>query len=54
VLLMRAVYVIASGGFHDFRPYLLSLTAFIAFMKLQKLNPIYLLIICGVIGMLCF
>jgi len=54
VLLMRAAYLMAKGGFHDFRPYLLSLVAFIAFMKFKKLNPIYLLIICGLIGMFCF
>ncbi len=54
VLLMRAAYLMAAGGFHDFRPYLLSLVAFIVFMKFKKLNPIYLLIICGIIGMLCF
>ena len=54
VLLMRAAYLMASGGFHDFRPYVLSLAAFIAFMKFKKLNPIYLLIICGLIGMICF
>jgi len=54
VLLMRAVYLMAKGGFHDFRPYVLSLIAFIAFMKFKKLNPIYLLIICGLIGMICF
>jgi len=54
VLLMRAVYLMAKGGFHDFRPYVLSLAAFIAFMKFKKLNPIYLLIICGLIGMICF
>jgi chromate transporter len=54
VLLMRAVYLMAKGGFHDFRPYVLSLAAFIAFMKFKKLNPIYLLIICGLIGMFCF
>jgi chromate transporter len=54
VLLMRAVYLMAKGGFHDFRPYVLSLIAFIAFMKFKKLNPIYLLIICGLIGMFCF
>jgi len=54
VLLMRAVYLMAVGGFHDFRPYVLSLIAFIAFMKFKKLNTIYLLIICGVIGMICF
>jgi len=54
VLLMRAVYLMAKGGFHDFRPYVLSLVAFIAFMKFKKLNPIYLLIICGLIGMICF
>lgn len=54
VLLMRAAYLMALGGFHDFRPYLLSLAAFIAFMKFKKLNPIYLLIICGLIGMFCF
>jgi chromate transporter len=54
VLLMRAAYLMASGGFHDFRPYVLSVAAFIAFMKFKKLNPIYLLIICGLIGMVCF
>jgi len=54
VLLMRAVYLMAAGGFHSFRPYLLSLVAFITFMKFKELNPIYLLIICGLIGMLCF
>jgi chromate transporter len=54
VLLMRAVYLMVKGGFHDFRPYVLSLIAFIAFMKFKKLNPIYLLIICGLIGMICF
>jgi chromate transporter len=54
VLLMRAAYLMASGGFHDFRPYVLSLAAFIAFIKFKKLNPIYLLIICGLIGMICF
>jgi len=54
VLLMWAAYLMAKGGFHDFRPYLLSLVAFIAFMKFKKLNPIYLLIICGLIGMFCF
>ena len=54
VLLMRAAYLMASGGFHDFRPYLLSLAAFIAFMKFKKLNPIYLLIISGLLGMVFF
>jgi chromate transporter len=54
VLLMRAAYLMASGGFHDFRPYVLSLVALIVFMKFKKLNPIYLLIICGLIGMLWF
>jgi chromate transporter len=53
-LLMRAVYIITKGGFHDFRPYLLSLGALIVFMKFKKLNPIYLLITCGLIGMVCF
>jgi len=38
----------------DFRPYLLSLAAFIVFMRFKGLNPIYLLIACGLIGMLCF
>ncbi|PIP44138.1 MAG: hypothetical protein COX17_03150 [Deltaproteobacteria bacterium CG23_combo_of_CG06-09_8_20_14_all_60_8] len=54
VLLMRAAYLMAAGGFNNFRPYLLSLAAFIAFMKFKKLNPIYLLIISGLLGMLCF
>jgi chromate transporter len=54
VLLMRAVYLMAKGGFSDLRPYFLALAAFIVFMKFKKLNPIYLLIICGVIGMLLF
>ena len=54
VLLMRAVYVMATGGFTDFQPYLLAFGAFIVFMRFKKLNPIYLLIICGLIGMLCF
>jgi len=54
VLLMRAAYLMAKGGFHDLRPYVLSLVALIAFMKFKKLNPIYLLIICGLIGMICF
>lgn len=54
VLMMRAAYLIALSGFHDFRPYLLAVAAFIAFMKFKKLNPIYLLIVCGLIGMLCF
>jgi len=54
VLLMRAAYLMAAGGFHDFRPYLLSLAAFIAFMKFKKLNPIYLLIATGLIGMIIF
>lgn len=54
VLLMRAVYLMAKGGFRDLRPYFLALAAFIVFMKFKKLNPIYLLIICGMIGMLCF
>jgi len=54
VLLMRAVYIITKGGFHDFRPYLLSFGALIVFMRFKKLNPIYLLVICGLIGMVCF
>jgi chromate transporter len=54
VLLMRAVYLITMRGFHSFVPYLLSLFAFGVFMKFKKLNPIYLLIMCGLIGMLCF
>jgi chromate transporter len=54
VLLMRAAYLMAAGGFHNFRPYLLSLAAFIAFMKFKKLNPIYLLIATGLIGMIIF
>ena len=54
VLLMRADYLMAAGGFHDFRPYLLSLVAFIIFMKFKKLNPIYLLIATGLIGMIVF
>ena len=54
VLLMRAAYLMAVGGFHDFRPYLLSLAAFIVFMRFKELNPIYLLIACGLIGILCF
>lgn len=52
VLLMRAVYLMAEGGFKDFRPYLLALVAFIVFMKFKKFNPIYLLIACGLIGMI--
>lgn len=52
VLLMRAVYLMAEGGFKDFRPYLLAVAAFIVFMKFRKFNPIYLLIACGVIGMI--
>jgi len=54
VLLMRAVYLMAAGGFHNFQPYLLASGAFIVFMKFKKFNPVYLLIICGVIGMLLF
>jgi chromate transporter len=54
ILLIRAVYIMAKSGFHDFRPYLLSLAAFIVFMRFKELNPIYLLIACGLIGMLCF
>ena len=54
VLLMRAVYLMAMGGFHDFRPYLLSLAAFIVFMRFKKLNPIYLLLATGLIGMVVF
>ncbi len=54
VLLTRAAYLMVAGGFHDFRPYLLSLVVFIAFMKFKKLNPIYLLIISGLIGMFYF
>uniref|UniRef100_A0A7C4UFP0 Chromate transporter n=1 Tax=candidate division WOR-3 bacterium TaxID=2052148 RepID=A0A7C4UFP0_UNCW3 len=54
VLLMRAVYIITRGGFHDFRPYLLSFASLIFFMKFNKLNPIYLLIATGLIGMIVF
>jgi len=54
VLLMRAVYLMADGGFKDFRPYLLALGAFIVFMKFKKLNPIYLLLATGLIGMIVF
>ena len=54
VLLTRAVYVMAAGGFKDFRPYLLASAAFIVFVKFKKLNPIYLLIACGIIGMITF
>jgi chromate transporter len=54
VLLMRAVYLIVTGGFRDFRPYLLAFGAFLAFMKFKKLNPIYLLLIAGLIGMVLF
>jgi chromate transporter len=51
VLLMRAIYLM-TGGFHDFRPYLLALAAFIVFMKFKKINPVYILIASGLIGML--
>jgi chromate transporter len=54
VLLMKAVYLMAEGGFKDFRPYFLALVAFIVFMKFKKFNPIYLLIACGLIGMIIF
>lgn len=54
VLLIRAVHLMAEGGFKDFRPYLLALVAFIVFMKFKKFNPIYLLITCGLIGMIIF
>jgi chromate transporter len=52
VLLMRAVYVIARGGFADIRSYALALLAFIVFMRFKNLNPVCLLIFCGLIGML--
>jgi len=54
VLLMRAVYIITRGGFHNFRPYILAFVSLIVFIKFKKLNPIYLLIICGLIGMVVF
>ncbi len=54
VLLIRAVHLMAEGGFKDFRPYLLALVAFIVFMKFKKFNPIYLLIACGLIGIIIF
>jgi len=54
VLLMRAVYLMAEGGFKDLRPYLLAVGTFIIFMKFKKLNPVYLLIVTGLIGMVIF
>jgi len=54
VLLMRAGYLMAAGGFRDFRPYLLSLAACVAFMRFKRVNPVYWLIGCGLIGMVCF
>lgn len=54
VLLMRTVFLMATGGFRDFRPYLLAVVAFIVFLKFKQLNPIYLLIACGLIGMVIF
>ncbi len=54
VLLMRTVFLMAAGGFRDFRPYLLAIVAFFVFLKFKQLNPIYLLIGCGLIGMVIF
>ena len=54
VLLLRAVHLMAKGGFTDFRPYLMAIGAFVVFMRFKKLNPIYLLLITGLIGMVLF
>lgn len=54
VLLMRSIYLITSSGFLGFRPYLLAVAAFFVFMFFKKLNPIYLLLISGLVGMIIF
>lgn len=54
VLLMRAVQLIAQGGFHEPGPYLVAVIAFAVFLRWSKLNPIYSLLACGAAGMAFF
>lgn len=53
-LLIRAVFIIAKGGLNNFKFYAISIIAFIIFTKFSKLNPVYLLLICGIAGIIIF
>lgn len=48
------IFIMSAGGFYNIRSYLLSLAAFFVFMLFKNLNPIYLLVVLGLVGMIIF
>jgi chromate transporter len=52
VLLINAIYLIVAGGFKSIAPYIIALATFFVFAKWRKINPVLLLIIAGIVGIL--
>jgi chromate transporter len=50
-LLVNAIYLIAVRGFTTFVPYVMAVAAFLIFSK-WKVNPVILLLIMGIVGIL--
>lgn len=51
-LLINAIYLIIAGSFTGIIPYFMAAVIFVVFARWRKINPVLLLIIAGVVGIL--